>query len=131
MELIDKIKASQQEYFKYQQEVREFVKNKDNSLHDRLKYAKELPELLKKEEWFSGIGNMSLYDEFHWERHETRDLGELLDMFMEDICNFLNIEWDQLDLHKVASFLEEPKDSLGVIINHMLDSGYSSLTYDW
>lgn len=49
-------------------------------------YSKSIFDVvLGSDSSYTGTGNASLYDDFYWERCETKYLSDILDMTMEDV----------------------------------------------
>lgn len=53
---------------------------------ERPNYSKSIFDVvLGSDSSYNGTGNASLYDDFYWERCETKYLSDILDMTMEDV----------------------------------------------
>lgn len=90
---------------------------------------------LETDQWFSGsaVGHrdVSLYDDFYWERHQTNSTFDLLTNHMDN--------WPENDYDKpfqeqaldYANWLVEQEDSKAATLVHLAENGIREATYDW
>lgn len=80
-----------------------------------------LVSLLSSDVYYTGTADISLYDDLHWERHETRTIDDLIEHTLDDIEE----EEDELE------YILKSDNPRAVVIRDMLKSNIGTATFDW
>lgn len=109
-------------------QLRVYIMDQSVPFNIRAPLAVELEGHLGEEGYFTGNipghDHISLYDDLHWERHETKYLSDFSDWTLED---FYHPQDDVMDWDAI----EKSDDPAAVVFCHMVNSGLGSATFDW
>lgn len=93
-----------------------------------------LDKVLAYETYYSGSdagANVSLYDDFNWDRHETRDLSDIVESVCDNLESATGEEETLVEL--APAILEAAKNGeprASVLVN-MLERGIGRACHDW
>lgn len=116
-----------------------FSTDKSNDFQGRIQVAMELESYYPEDGSFTGHdvkGEISLYDDLHWERHETMYLSDIVEGAYSEILDnadeHLQKELDSGDEEaQVYAIMEYADGSWCRVVRAFLDNGIGSGTFDW
>lgn len=98
---------------------------------EQLAVYRELGDgFMKEEDYFTGslVGNnISLYDDFYWERHETQHLSDIEDRVRDHYF----YSYPDATTEGYDEFLEHSMDTKAQVARSMIEDCIGRATHDW
>ncbi|AUX83660.1 tail length tape measure protein [Pseudomonas phage NV1] len=119
--------------------VLEFLQNKDNPLKERGIVLANAGAYASSEVYYCGPDGhrdkVSLYDDFYWERHETRTFGEILETTIEhylELHEDLDVDYDLVvETDGFWNWVATSEDAKALVILDFVENALAEATHDW
>lgn len=116
-----------------------FSTDKSNDFQGRIQVAMDLEDFYPEESSFTGVtvdGAVSLYDDLHWERHQTMYLSDVVEGAYSEILDnadeHLQKELDSGDEEaQVYAIMEHFDGPWCRVVRAFLNEGIGSGVFDW
>lgn len=135
---VEKYRAAVEQVERLREKVRLAFKELP-TLEDKFKFVLELgTEFLDDDYWYCSHletaegEEISLYDDFYWERHETRNISYFLDELYYTYANEY-LHGEKLKEALLANYIEilNQDTKHAVIVRDFLEQGIGEATFDW
>ena len=118
--------------------VLEFLQNKENPLKERGIVLANAGAYANSENWYTGTNlgpNVSLYDDFFWERHETRTFNEILEQTIDHYIDFhegLGVDYDLVvETDEFWDWVATSDEPHAKVTKDFVENALAEATHDW
>lgn len=78
-------------------------------------------------DYTGGPGNVSLYDDFYWDRRETKDLSDIVEATLEGMGGLTGDETAE----ELAELVLADEGCMSITLRHMVENNIGKACHDW
>lgn len=84
-------------------------------------------EVLHSDRWYTGPGNVSLYDDFYWDRYETKTLSEVFDRVTDNLEESTGDETAE----ELAALIMADEGAKAQTLRDMVERNIGKARHEW